>query len=103
MVIKNTIRDCDIAARYGGEEFVVVLPETQLKGATVVAERLRKTVERLKITANDCVIKATISVGLTCYLVSQGAKEKSEIISEADKALYNSKNNGRNKTSIHDD
>ena len=99
--IQNTIRDCDIAARYGGEEFVVVLPETELKGAAVVAERLRKTVELLKITANDLCINATISVGLACNLESQGIKEKSEIISEADSALYNSKNTGRNKISIY--
>jgi diguanylate cyclase (GGDEF)-like protein len=66
-----------------------------------VAERLRKTVERLKITANDSRIETTISVGVTSYLVSPRKKEKSEIISEADNALYTSKNTGRNKTSIY--
>jgi diguanylate cyclase (GGDEF)-like protein len=66
-----------------------------------VAERLRKTVELLKITAHDRCINATISVGLACYLESQGIKEKSEIISEADSGLYKSKNTGRNKISIY--
>jgi diguanylate cyclase (GGDEF)-like protein len=102
-VIKNTIRDCDIAARYGGEEFAIVLPEAELKGAAIVAERLRKSVELLKITANNLCINVTVSVGVTCYVVSQGKKEKSEIISEADNALYNSKNKGRNMMSVHND
>jgi diguanylate cyclase (GGDEF)-like protein len=61
---------------------------------------LRKSVELLKITANDLSINVTISVGMTCHIVSQGKKEKSEIIAEADNALYNSKKTGRNKLSI---
>jgi diguanylate cyclase (GGDEF)-like protein len=99
--IQSSIRACDIAARYGGEEFIVVLPETQLEEAEVVAERLRKTVEGLPITANDRSINVTISVGLTSYIASQGKKEKSDIISEADNALYHAKKNGRNRVSVY--
>jgi diguanylate cyclase (GGDEF)-like protein len=99
--IQNTIRDCDIAARYGGEEFTIVLPETEIKGAAMVAERLRKAIEQLKVDTNGCTIDVTVSVGVTCYNPSTEKIEKSEILSAADNALYNSKNKGRNMISIH--
>jgi diguanylate cyclase (GGDEF)-like protein len=99
--IKNTIRDSDIAARYGGEEFTAVLPETELGGAAIVAERLRKAIEQLEIDTNGCSIGVSVSVGVTCYHPSTDKIEKSEIISGADNALYNSKNKGRNMISIH--
>ena len=99
--IQNNIRDCDFAARYGGEEFAVVLPETELKGGAMVAERIRKAVENLEIVTNGLSIDVTISIGVTCHHTLTDKKDKSEIISEADKALYKSKNKGRNKTCVH--
>jgi len=99
--IKNTIRDCDVAARYGGEEFAIFLPETDLKGAVIGAQRLRKAVEQLEIDTKCCRIDVTASVGVTCYHPTVDKIEKSEFLSEADNALYNSKNKGRNKISIH--
>lgn len=98
--INNTIRVSDVTTRYGGEEFAIVLPETDLKGAALAAERIRKAVEHLEIEANGRRIDATISVGATCYHVSVGNRNKSEVLSAADDALYNSKNTGRNRISI---
>jgi diguanylate cyclase (GGDEF)-like protein len=99
--IKNTIRDCDFAARYGGEEFAIVLPETELRGAVIVAERLRKAIDQLEIDTNACRIDVTVSVGVTCYHPLTDKIEKSEIFTQADNALYNSKKKGRNMISIH--
>jgi diguanylate cyclase (GGDEF)-like protein len=99
--IKITVRDSDIAARYGGEEFAIVLPETELKGAAMTAERLRKAVEQLEIDTKGCRIDVTVSVGVTCYHPTIEKIDKSEILAEADNALYNSKNKGRNMISIH--
>ena len=99
-VLNNSIRRPDIAARYGGEEFAIILPETDLKGALVLADRLRQFVEDLEVNIDGEVLKVTISLGITSYDPSKGKKSKVEIIESADKALYNSKNTGRNKLSI---
>jgi diguanylate cyclase (GGDEF)-like protein len=99
-VLNDSIRKPDIAARYGGEEFMIILPETGLKGTLVLAERIRQFIEELEIKIDNQVLKVTISLGITSYDPSNGRKEKAEIIESADKALYNSKNTGRNKLSI---
>jgi diguanylate cyclase (GGDEF)-like protein len=77
------------------------LPETDLKGAVIAAERMRKAIEQLEIDSKGWSIDVTVSVGATCYHPTIDKIEKSEIISEADNALYNSKNKGRNMISVH--
>ena len=99
--IKNTIRDCDVAARYDGEKFAIVLPETDLKGALIGAQRLRMAVEKLEIDTKCCRIDVTASVGVTCYHPTIDKIEKSEFLSEADNALYNFKTKGGNMICIH--
>jgi diguanylate cyclase (GGDEF)-like protein len=98
--INQTVRRSDIVSRYGGEEFAIVLPETQLKGAVILAERLRKNVEQLAVKAGDATIRMTISLGLTIWEPASTVTEKADIIEAADKALYASKSSGRNKTSF---
>jgi diguanylate cyclase (GGDEF)-like protein len=98
--VKSKTRDSDILARYGGEEFALVLPETDLNGAVVLAERCRKVVEQMEVQADGQTIKTTISVGVTTYTPETTRVGKSEIIDAADKALYNSKHSGRNRTSV---
>jgi diguanylate cyclase (GGDEF)-like protein len=91
-------RPGDLAARYGGEEFVIVLPETDLKGARAVAEALRARVEGLRIrnpgsTVSDVL---TLSVGVAS-LVPTPHSLVPDLMVVADQALYRAKRNGRNR------
>jgi diguanylate cyclase (GGDEF)-like protein len=99
-IIEQTIRKCDVVSRYGGEEFAIVLPETTLKGAVILAERLRKNVEQLHIKVKNRNIRLTVSLGITVWEPGVGGTNKADIIDAADKALYKSKNTGRNMVSF---
>jgi diguanylate cyclase (GGDEF)-like protein len=93
--ITKAVRPSDIIARYGGEEFAVILPETNFSGMKVFAERLRRCVASLTTDTGQHSIKITISCGGAHY--SPGDQvSPSILISTADRALYMSKNNGRN-------
>jgi diguanylate cyclase (GGDEF)-like protein len=94
-IIKNNIRSIDIAARYGGEEFAVILPEIDLKGALIVAERIRKKVEVFKIPMDDKERGVTISIGVVTF--PEDASTRELLIDRADKALYLAKRTGRNR------
>ena len=94
-IIRSCLRKLDTAYRYGGEEFTVILPETTCEEASNVAERIRIAVKAEKFdpdSKNDIVI--TISIGVTQYSPEE---ELSAFIQRADKAMYSSKQNGRNK------
>jgi len=95
---KCVIRDGDFVARYGGEEFTVVLPNTDEKGAQVVAEKMLEKVRRCNIPhrASDIAECVTISIGGTTDVVNH-LQHGSDYIKAADGALYESKKNGRNR------
>ena len=98
--ISNMVRKIDTPARYGGEEFVVILPETGKEDALVIAERLRKAIEKIVVTTKDNVqISPTVSIGIAEHPVD-GVDAK-VLIDSADKALYHSKHNGKNVVSIY--
>lgn len=93
VVLKQCVRTNDYVIRWGGEEFVAVLVETDDKGAKTVAERIRKTIEK----SEDFEPKVTVSIGISEY----DNKDYTNGISQADKALYQAKQSGRNKIVIH--
>ena len=98
-IIKESVRQMDIAARYGGEEFAVILPKTDINEALIVAERIRDTIEHEEVEYEKNILKVTISIGLTQF-DDELDKNKNDIIERADKALYFSKANGRNMVSF---
>lgn len=101
-LIKQAVRDTvDIPARYGGEEFAIILPETDAKGAQLVAERLRKTVEAYDYPGQGKALKVTISLGIASF--PDHASTKPVLIKKADIALYACKEKGRNCSSIYND
>ena len=88
----------DLTARWGGEEFIVLLPETNLSEALIVAENIRTSVQELALPhpRSRAANVVTLSVGVASW----GYEEPQELISRADKALYAAKNNGRNRVEI---
>jgi len=93
-IIRESIREIDVAGRYGGEEFCVILPDTDRKGARYVADRIRTAVAQTTITAYDTQVNTTVSIGLATF--PHDAREMTELLDKADWALYRSKKNGRN-------
>jgi diguanylate cyclase (GGDEF)-like protein len=91
-LLDEAARETDVVTRFGGEEFVVIMPQTDLRGACVFAERIRAQVEKK--------LGLTVSGGVTAALGNHEAPEV--IIERADAALYAAKQAGRNQTFVHD-
>lgn len=98
-ILDSRLRKQDTLGRYGGEEFCILLPATDEAGAMAVAEMLRKTVESTKLATERKGISATISIGVTICPVSRTGSNPGfyKLLDEADAALYQAKNDGRNR------
>jgi len=97
--IVSSLRKQDIVARWGGEEFILLLPETNLEGGGIVAEKVRKTISQYEFRYNNKIILISITFGVSEYSID---KSIDGCIKEADKALYRGKNNGRNRVEMFD-
>ena len=92
------LRKADSAARYGGEEFVILLPETELPGAALIANRLRQMVADTVITQDQGPpVAVTISIGIASLELDESGEK---LLIRADQAMYRAKNNGRNRMEL---
>jgi diguanylate cyclase (GGDEF)-like protein len=96
--LRNHIRQPDTIGRYGGEEFLVILPHSTLQAAAEQAERLCRHVRSFVMQANKAQISLTISIGVAQYKIHQ--EDWQGFLRRADAALYQAKNNGRNRWAV---
>ncbi|QWE25374.1 GGDEF domain-containing protein [Polynucleobacter sp. AP-Elch-400A-B2] len=103
---KEALRSIDMIGRIGGEEFLILLPETEAKGAAQIAERLREYIANaINDTSAPTPIKITISVGVTIFNPNENPRIErgialNELIQKADLAMYQAKNGGRNRVAF---
>lgn len=102
-IIKSNIRGQDMASRYGGEEFTVLLNDTSMEDAMIVAERIRSKIEQFDFCYEDQHVKVTISLGVATFDAHLNPVTSPKLLlDQADKALYVSKRSGRNRVTFAD-
>lgn len=98
-ILVKTFRKTDVICRYGGEEFLVILPSSNLEGAATAAEKVRETIESHLFVFEGNKIPVNMSFGVAQLMV--GKESGTDAIARADAGLYASKQNGRNRVSLH--
>ena len=96
---RAVMRDGDVIVRYGGEEFLAILPGASRNDLYNVGERLRRMIEDAAVADGEQTIRVTVSIGGTAYPEVDVADETT-LVNQADKALYASKESGRNRVTI---
>ena len=96
-ILKAIVRDNDIVARYGGEEFAMILPSTDKKGAGILANRLRKKIEKYKFPHQEIQPNGTLTISIGIALYPENAIDRDDVVVAADRALYYAKERGRNR------
>ena len=97
--MRSELREADMLARFGGDEFVAFLPETNCNEALQVAEVMRHKIADSSMLYENIPINIKVSIGIACF--PRHGQELSQIMKMADKALYRSKNQGKNRTTIY--
>jgi len=105
--LKQSLREADLAARFGGEEFIVLLAETSLEQGLIIAEKIRERISKIDLNSRKGSITFTVSIGMA------GTEQESglgydcidnacrKLIARADKALYEAKRKGKNRTELN--
>jgi diguanylate cyclase (GGDEF)-like protein len=93
-ILKYVLRNVDHIGRFGGEEFIVILPNTNLKNAVLVAEKVREAIANFVHNIEDYLIQTTVSIGIASY--NSLDDDVNQIIERADQAVYTAKLSGRN-------
>ncbi|UCB45959.1 MAG: sensor domain-containing diguanylate cyclase [Spirochaetota bacterium] len=99
--IKGQVRTFDIPARFGGEEFTVILPETDLESASLVAQRLRKAIKGLTFTTQKGEFSIAVSIGMASF-IHETSMTEDIFIEHADRALYYAKEHGRDQIVLYE-
>jgi len=99
---RNILRESDIIIRFGGEEFLIVLPGISINDAIITGDRICQTIENYEIREELDIIKMTLSIGIACY-PNHAMDNADRLIQFADKALYYSKDSGRNRSTLYSD
>jgi diguanylate cyclase (GGDEF)-like protein len=98
----GALRESDLLGRWGGEEFLAVLPETDLAGAGLIAERLRVALEAMRVEFEGRTFSATVSLGVVDALPGHDpdARDAEQMVARADEVLYRAKSAGRNRVEL---
>jgi diguanylate cyclase (GGDEF)-like protein len=99
--VTSTMREANLAARFGGEEFVVLLPDTGPKACMLVAERVRQAVARMVVPSGSEKPLPQVTVSLGIAVFPEHGQSLEEVLQASDKALYESKHAGRNRTTLY--
>ena len=94
-VLRGDVRVTDVAARYGGDEFVLMLPETDISGAILVAEKVRVDISRVALPHNGAVVRTSASIGIVSF--PHDGRSSAELLRRADLAMYEAKRRGRDQ------